>query len=259
VPLVAKLVIAVMLLVIAVAAIIARRQPRPSPPPPVPPGPPPDEAELVAVFGREAVASCQALTVEPGVEPQGNTFFGGEPRFLESPRWPACRTCQEPMTFIGQVERGEGVLFIFLCSSNVSDEPCQSWDPRSGASACFVQPGGLAAIPPRPPRHRETQVQLQERYAVTSRPGLSVRAGDGHHDLRARARATTGDVQIGGFGDWIQDEIVATCSCGAPMELLLQLEAFDDHINLGDSGRAYVLGCSRRHAADAFELHWQCC
>lgn len=65
------------------------------------------------------------------------------------------------------------------------------------------------------------------------------------------------DVQVGGFADWVQDEISFACTCGAPTELLLQFSDFDPAMNLGDSGRAYVFGCTRRHAPDAFFLAWQ--
>lgn len=67
------------------------------------------------------------------------------------------------------------------------------------------------------------------------------------------------EIQVGGFGDWVQEPIEATCSCGAPMELLVQFDSFDEVINLGDAGRAYVFGCRDRHAPDAFFLDWQCC
>jgi hypothetical protein len=38
----------------------------------------------------------------------------------------------------------------------------------------------------------------------------------------------------------------------------MQFPAFDEVINLGDAGMAYVFGCRSRCASDSFFLEWQC-
>jgi hypothetical protein len=67
-------------------------------------------------------------------------------------------------------------------------------------------------------------------------------------------------LEINAFPDWVQapqDDHV--CACGSPMELVIQFDAFDDAINLGDAGRAYVFACARRCGPRSFLLRWDCC
>lgn len=61
------------------------------------------------------------------------------------------------------------------------------------------------------------------------------------------------------FDDDQLPPIELTCRCGAPMELILQYDAFDGAINLGDTGRAYVFACAQRCSPTAFAARWECC
>jgi hypothetical protein len=64
---------------------------------------------------------------------------------------------------------------------------------------------------------------------------------------------------INGFPSWVQDPIAPTCKCGKTMEFVLQFTSFDEAINLGDSGEAYVFSCPDYCSPISFALAWQCC
>ena len=118
---------------------------------------------------------------------------------------------------------------------------------------------------------------LQHAFRVERRRVLSVRKPDPPTDAgRRRSRSDPSSEQhyalwaaacdaaevaidIGGFPDWLQSPIELTCRCGAPMELILQYDAFDGAINLGDTGRAYVFACAQRCSPTAFAARWDCC
>lgn len=66
-------------------------------------------------------------------------------------------------------------------------------------------------------------------------------------------------IEIDAFPDWIQAPQECICICGAPMELVVQFDCFDDAINLGDAGRAYVFACTKRCGPRSFLVRWDCC
>jgi hypothetical protein len=188
----------------------------------------------------------------------------------------------------------EGRLFLFLCNSDpTSETQCETWDHSSGCSSCFVQPNAATPMPlGEGPAEREALAAAVRRNEKNTQGGESLFEGIRRKGKKAYspylARQYAMDfqerllsprmpehasdeqlahvcaaqeafqIQVGGFGDWVQEPIEATCSCGAPMELLVQFDALDEVINLGDSGRAYLFGCKDRHAPDAFFLDWQC-
>jgi len=49
--------------------------------------------------------------------------LGGQPNFLQQPDWPSCPSCQERMTFYGQLDSiGDtttiadcGMIYVFIC------------------------------------------------------------------------------------------------------------------------------------------------
>ena len=189
----------------------------------------------------------------------------------------------------------EGRLFLFLCNADSTQEPqCETWSPQAGCSACFVQPnqaprvvlaegpaelealaaavarnehntlgGGSLFVGLQRKGRREYLPYLARQYVVDApvKQPSAREPDDATEEQNAYVSAARQafEVQVGGFGNWVQSPIEATCSCGAPMELVLQFDAFDEVINLGDTGRAYVFGCQARHAPDAFFLEWQCC
>lgn len=229
-------------------------------------------ASLQRIFGAENVTSATAYRrIEVAVA--GTQKFGGRPDFLTGEHWPRCKQCQLPMTFIGQLDVGpraplpyprEGRLFLFLCNSDPTvGEQCETWDHESGASACFVQPGVDAPLPlgEESTSEKDFSTTLSRLYDAEPHvvPSVRLTADAGNEQFEhhaAVAKALT--VQAGGFGEWVQSPIEVSCSCGAPTELVLQFDAFDEAINLGDAGRAYVFACRDRHAPDAFFVEWQC-
>lgn len=108
---------------------------------------------------------------------------------------------------------------------------------------------------------RRSVVTCQLPEAQPASGGRHRRPTDDAYALWAAALEAAGvAIDIGSFPDWVQapiDDLV--CTCGAPMELIVQYEAFDDAINLGDAGRAYVFACVKRCSPAAFTTRWQCC
>lgn len=49
--------------------------------------------------------------------------LGGEPSFIQTPEWPLCPSCREPMSFYGQLDSINddnvladcGLIFVFVC------------------------------------------------------------------------------------------------------------------------------------------------
>ncbi len=221
--------------------------------------------ELHRVFGPENVKAATNLKLRVISSPTSAPIkFGGTPDFLVTEQWPTCRTCKLPMTFIGQLPVGPealvrypviGRLFVFLCNSKLAK--CDTWAPTSGGSAVFVQPNAQPSMPV-PSQH--PTLLLAKAYAVDTEVLPSVHVpprGTEEQDRYGAAVHMRFQVQVGGFADWVQTPIEIACSCGAPTELLMQFETFDEVIRLGEAGRAYVFGCKARHAPDAFFLEWQ--
>jgi hypothetical protein len=129
---------------------------------------------------------------------------------------------------------------------------------------------------PQRPRWNARPV-LQHALRVERRRAVSVRRPDRSTDAgrrRSRSEASSEQryalwaaacdavevaIDIGGFPAWLQSPIELTCRCGAPMELIVQYDAFDGAINLGDAGRAYVFACAQRCSPTAFAARWDCC
>jgi hypothetical protein len=187
----------------------------------------------------------------------------------------------------------EGALYMFLCNSDPLTAPqCETSTAVKGGSACFVQPGATGALPlgEGPTEHdllakavarnrdntsggarlfeglerrgkRTYTPYLARQYAVLEiREQPSVRIDRVPEKDLALASAAMGafSIQLGGFADWVQEPVELRCRCGAPTELLVQFDAFDEVINLGDAGRAYVFACQARCGPDSFFLEWQC-
>jgi hypothetical protein len=189
-----------------------------------------------------------------------------------------------------------GSIAIFLCGSNPpsTDKLCETWD-GNGTAVFFV--GDEPATPPmfddeqlRAIAKVQTTAMLHSLDRKQPRPQpFRLPAKNGFasepvlvHAFRAERREilTCNEpeteegrdlyhaflqhhdgvaIEIAAFPHWIQGPEEHACSCGSPMELVVQFDAFDDAINLGDAGRAYVFACSMRCGPRSFLLRWACC
>lgn len=232
------------------------------------------EDNLRRTFGEDGVARAWTPKLQASPAPvDALERVGGSPAFLAPVEWPRCRHCGQPLTFVMQVAVGpsrplryprEGILYVFLCQrvdpDSTEDAICPMHDVDLGAERCFVQvrPEGPLAL-----TVETTGPKLAESHAVESwevRPSVRMPPGVASPEQYSLYAAMAGwlDLQVGGFADWVQDEATpGPCSCGAPRELVLQFSEFDEALNLGGAGRAYVFACSARHAPDAFSLFWQ--
>lgn len=232
------------------------------------------EENLRRAFGDDGVAHAWVPKLEESpAHVDALERLGGPPAFLAPVAWPRCRHCGQPLTFIMQLAVGperplrypqEGLLYVFLCQRvdvNATEGAiCPCHDVDLGAERCFVQvrPAGPLGVTVEP-----TGPRLAKSHVVVSwesRPSVRMPAGVATPEQYSLYAAMSGwlDIQVGGFADWVQDEATpGPCSCGAPRELVLQFAEFEDDLNLGGAGRAYVFACSARHAPDAFSLFWQ--
>ena len=191
----------------------------------------------------------------------------------------------------------QAILYIFLCQSDPTAKPeCETWSPTSGCSSVFTlvdrnedcnapveyAPPGLEELiadsyttPGKVRRmwdrlslqgNKEYRTTLFGQYECELRSGLSVcdQPPDGMEHSEAHyaamgALANERAVFIGGFADWVQAPSSTDCTCGKPMEFVMQFGSFDEAINLGDAGEAYIFACPDRCSPTSFALEWQCC
>ena len=95
---------------------------------------------------------CFCPTLEPANESDKAIFprekFRGDPEGLRAEEIPVCKFCGHQMSLICQLAHSDDrlnlgkegrVLFIFQCDEvNDGFAICPTWDPESGANACFV-------------------------------------------------------------------------------------------------------------------------
>jgi hypothetical protein len=194
-------------------------------------------------------------------------------------------------------DRGSIAIFLCGSRPPTTEQLCQTWD-GNGTAVFFVgesaatpmfdddQRRAIAAMqtasmlrsidrtsPPVKPfllpavNGFRSQPVIEHAFRVERRLFLSCREPESHADsalyyafLQASVR-NDGDIAIAidAFPQWIQGEDDEhTCTCGAHMELILQFDSFDDAINLGDAGRAYVFACEKRCGPRSFILRWAC-
>jgi hypothetical protein len=69
--------------------------------------------------------------------------LGGQPAWLERPRWPQSAGFKAPMMFVGQFPiPGDSVRMAYLFITDDPDGTAETFDPQGGENALLVQPGG---------------------------------------------------------------------------------------------------------------------
>lgn len=85
------------------------------------------------------------MSFRPAAEPitTPDAKLGGQPAWLEAPRWPLSRTDGALMMFIGQfpVPQSDGrIAYLFMTAEDPGLR--ETWDPEAGENAVIIQPGG---------------------------------------------------------------------------------------------------------------------
>jgi hypothetical protein len=202
------------------------------------------------------------------------TKFGGQPVWVDEPRWPMSRLYGTKMTFVGQIALDEALFpgsagsmaYIFMSGETgfVETSPgsftwdgldFEPWNPHSGESAVVIQPGGapldVDTVADADGPAVDTLVAGEKRALVYDverdrriDPGyLTVaewadwrqRDPEGFDSFYANL---VGD-KIGGTPAWIQDSEFPDCD--TRWRLLAQLGTPPFELALGDGGVAYVL------------------
>lgn len=86
------------------------------------------------------------------------TKFGGQPVWVDEPRWPVSRQYGTPMHFICQIaldptlfgELPTRMAYLFLTDWDYRGDYPDTFDPERGENALILQPGGSWSGPTRP-------------------------------------------------------------------------------------------------------------
>ena len=161
-----------------------------------------------------------------------HTRIGGVPLAPADLTWPTCARCRAPMQFHAQVvldadaSPQPGLLLLFVCA-NVAT--CPRWDPDQGANhARVVSMDELVPLraPPGATTLGFTLGAREERVFVAVDPEADV-----YEEAReawggaAKQRQVLG--RVGGAHEPIERP-TPSCSCGAPMQFVAQVEEGPD-------------------------------
>ena len=137
------------------------------------------------------------------------------------------------------------VLLLFQCQADPG--MCDEWDADAGGNAAIL----VAAA-----GRESVDVPAGE----TLLPGCSpVTFEDGSDPDYQDAVAAREEVlgKLGGSPLWVQGDETPSCSCGAPMRFVVQLEdRGGGGINFGDAGVGYAFICA--DCSDRAKFLWQC-
>jgi uncharacterized protein YwqG len=210
---------------------------------------------------------------EPITEPV--TKFGGQPIWIDVPRWPLSRSTGRPMRFICQIRLDPDIFgdipgkmaYLFMTEEEEDEYVDGTWDSEGGENAVVIQPGGEVNV--------ET-VRLEggpSLYRMAQQPGASLLAPEpiefavnlhdgedpnlipesevlellrtnreqyeANKDNYERYYEAVGGNKVGGTPGFIQGDQFPD---GGPWKLLLQLESDDVpfYVNFGDAGVGYA-------------------
>lgn len=189
--------------------------------------------------------------------------IGGHPMAGDGFRWPTCRACRGPMRYIARLPlsetlevaaHGAKLLLLFQCEQNPG--ACDEWDPDAGGNAALI-------------------VDASDAREVAAPDGESVMGTRGGVSLLAYDESTDADSaedeyyevygapdsriigKAAGLPIWIQGDETPTCSCGATMRFVVQLEErAADGLNFGGGGSAYAFVCPT--CREQARFLWQC-
>ncbi|APR78550.1 Hypothetical protein A7982_03897 [Minicystis rosea] len=168
---------------------------------------------------------------------------------------PVCSGCERPMvhivTLAAHPERlplaKHAALSAYICANEAGN--CGTFDAHGGGNAVLLHQTLPAAWKGDAPAKEEGVPMLEaKRIAYTARFEPDPE-GDDADDL-ALANKT------GGYPAWYQFADVPACRvCTKPMRFVAEFSEFDDVLNFGGDGEAYVFVCSEEHEG---ALLWQC-
>lgn len=203
--------------------------------------------------------------------------LGGQPVFVARIESPHCRSCGQPMDFLGQfrldtplpLSRHYQMAYVFMCPGKYDDRGwlvCPTFEPFSGANALLLQTDrGPALMPEISSRYLDYTLTLKQ----VPEPDIDVSEFDLDEALRMQVSYTT---KIGGVPAWIQANETPNCPhCGRPMRFVGQIDASPDgrlpadisqwkqyhFFDFGDVGLGYVFICPNDCSPNGAFL-WQC-
>lgn len=182
------------------------------------------------------------------------TRFGGLPSAGEGFAWPRCRSCGEPMQFLGQI-RPPGALhlhLLFMCTNHPGE--CDQFEADGGGNAVITVQADHLQLATAP---AEGETLRDTRYGARLQTVAAQEYSDAFSAYEGRRREVLG--QIGGAADWIQSDDTPVCTaCQAPMQFVAQLESGPDYqteMNFA-GGCGYLFEC--RCSGISGKFLWQC-
>jgi predicted DNA-binding WGR domain protein len=170
---------------------------------------------------------------------------------------PACSGCENPMvhivTLAAHPERlpltKHAALSAYICANVESAGACPSFEAHGGANAVLLHRTLPAARKgDAPARKKGAPMVKAKRIAYTAQFEPDPE-GDDADDLEMANKT-------GGHPAWYQFANVPACRvCTKPMRFVAQFSEFDEVLNFGGDGEAYVFVCSEEHEG---ALLWQC-
>lgn len=207
-------------------------------------------------------------TDSPITEPV--TKFGGQPVWLEEPRWPLSTELGEQMQFVCQVALEPEVFgkppgrmaYLFITGESEDEWVDGTFDPEGGENAVMVQPGGgPPAVGTVPEPEGPTLYRMEDfgtrlipvacEYAVELTPGDDPDYAsedellDWNEEESDAYQESLDGNKVGGTPGFIQSDEFPEGPGKAPQQawrLLLQLDSASVpfHVNFGDAGIGYA-------------------
>jgi uncharacterized protein YwqG len=198
------------------------------------------------------------------------TKFGGQPAWIEEPRWPVSRETGRPMRFMGQVALDPRLFgsmparMAYLFMTDEEEFVDGTYEPDGGENAIVLQPGEFAgpamAMAQGPTLYRMVESPGSDRlvpepceFAATlaygEDPELQTAESEEDEELDGYEN------KVGGTPTFLQGEEYPQ---GGPWRLLLQLDSgsVPFYVNFGDVGVGYAFIAQDGTTA---KFMWQCC
>jgi hypothetical protein len=214
--------------------------------------------------------NCFELVPTPdGSDPR--SFIGGSPPLPVGTEWPRCRLCNDEMVHYFDVELPEESE-PFQAGSRLQVFACREHDDIAGTSYSDADRFQAAsALEQLPDKYWEINdghylIRLLPPGAPTAAAGEESRIGQQYLLIEPRTDTDSEPLELFkllGIPNWAQDPEEHTCSCGAPMQMLVQLPdstGFDkladapeqpssyshEHYTLFLGNELFLLACTRQ-------------
>lgn len=189
------------------------------------------------------------------------SWIGGNPMGPQDMPWPYCRSCEEPMQFLAQIDltqmKSTGILerdewlLLFECLNNPG--MCEEWDADSGGNAALLVSRAGAVRLEGPPSSEDMLLPGFERLAFADFDTSGFCSEKEAYSAALRQAGVEVSGKLGGQPMWIEDDETPRCQCGEAMRFAVQLEEGSELYFGGGWGLAFI--CD--NCQDQAKFLWQ--